>query len=541
MTRRSISARALDRLIRSLPGYDPFDDSEGFWFDAASARKAIRFFTDCLTHVKGKLAGQPFELAGWEKAIVANIFGWKDDEGLRRYRAGLIYVPRKNGKTAFTAGLLCLVMFTDGEPGGEIYCAAADTGQAALVGQHVRGMIRNEPALNKRAKIYLHAITYPAENTTFKTVSSTASTKHGYNPHMVVVDELHAQKNRDLVDALETAMGAREQPLMLHITTADFSRESICNEVHDYAGKVRDGIIPDARFLPVIYEASIEDDWTDPAVWYRANPNLGVSLSLQYIEDKCKKAQESPAFENTFKRLHLNIKTEQDVRWLRMANWDACDTVLPDLKGRSCYAGMDLSSTRDISGLTMLFPPIEDDPLWYILPVFWVPGESMVERERRDRVPYPVWEREGLIEKTHGDVIDYDYIRKKVNELGEIYDIKEIAVDRWGATQIIGQLAGDGFEMVPFGQGFASMAAPTLEFERLVNSKLFAHGGHPVMRWMASNVSVEMDAPGNMKPSKKKSSEKIDGIVMTIMALGRAIVADETESPYDTRGLIVLG
>lgn len=526
--------------IRLIPGYDPFADSEGFWFVDELAQRAIDFFAECLTHVKGKLAGQPFILEPWEQAIIANLFGWIDSEGLRRYREALIYVARKNGKTMLACGIVLLVMFTDHEPGAELYCGAADREQARLVFEPVAAMIRAEPELAKRATIYKKAITFDVEGSTFKPISRDANTKHGFNTHLGIIDELHAQQNAELVDVIETSMGARAQPLMVHITTADFARESVCNEKRDYAIQVRDGVIPNPRFLPVIYEASIDDDWHDREVWKKANPNLGVSVTWEYIEAKHDKAVALPRFENTFKRLHLNIVTEQDVRWLPMDLWDECGGAVPDLAGRECFAGLDLSSTTDLSSLVLAFPPEEDEP-WCLLPFFWVPKDNAHRRELRDKVPYLVWAKDDHITLTPGNVIDYALIRKTVNELGEIYNIREIGVDRWSAVQLIVQLGGDGFDMVPFGQGSKSMSGPSKELEKLILAGQIRHGGHPVLRWNAANVTVETDAAENIKPSKKKSTERIDGVVAAVMAIGRAVEPhDDTTSVYESRDMIVL-
>lgn len=527
------------KLLRRIPGYDPFASAGECEFDARAAQDAIDFFRLCLTHVKGEKARQPFLLEPWEQAIVANLFGWKRPGGSRRYREAFIFVARKNGKTTFAAGLVHLVAFTDGEPGAELYSAGADRDQARLVFAQAKGMIENDPDLRARATVYHNAITYP-DGGSYKAISAEAFTKFGFNTHFAVIDELHAQPNRELVDVLITSTGARRQPLIVHITTSDYDREgSICNEKYEYACRVRDGIIDDPSFLPVIYEATEADDWTKISTWRKANPNLGVSLSVEYLRRECLRAQETPTYENTFKRLHLNIKTRTDVKWLAMDKWDSCGGDLDpgELAGQACYAGLDLASTTDIAALVLLFPGVGNA----VLPFFWVPAESARIRERRDRVPYETWARQGLIEMTEGNVIDYDVIRRRINELGELYNIREIAVDRWNAQQIITQLDGDGFEVVPFGQGYASLSGPSKELEKLVLSCDLRHGGHPVLRWMASNVMAETDAAGNIKPSKKKSREKIDGIVGLVMALGLAIVAEPPQrSVYEDRGVIVI-
>jgi phage terminase large subunit-like protein len=528
------------KLLSLIPGYDPFVTAGDAWFDPVLGQKVLDFFGECLRHVEGALAGQPFKLEPWEQAILANLFGWQRIDRLgrqvRRYRETLIYIPRKNGKTPLAAGICNYCLFCDNEPGAQIYSAAAEKEQAALLFRHAKGMIEQEPELDARAIIYraLKSVALKGDPaSTYKVLSAEANTKHGGNSHLVLIDELHAQPNRDLVDVLLTSMASanRRQPLIVYITTADFARPSICNEKHDYACKVRDGVIPDPSFLPVIYEATPADDWTVPATWKKVNPNLGVSVSLEYLERECQRARETPAYENTFKRLHLNMKTEQDVRWLGIDKWDACAGAIKvaELGGRPCYAGLDLASTTDLAALVLLFPS-DGEPIDYdVLPFFWIPTEGARRREHRDRVPYETWARDGLITATEGDVVDYDRIRARINELGQAYHVKEIAIDRWNSTQLATQLAGDGFEIFGFGQGFASMSAPTKELETLILGGRIRHGGHPVLRWNASNVSVETDAAGNVKPSKKKSTEKIDGIVALIMALGRAMVSPSVE------------
>ena len=535
-------------LLTMLPGYDPFVDAGDCWFDEEAAQLACDFYPECLIHIKGPKGGEAFELENWQKAILGNLFGWKRPDGTRRYRTAFILVPRKNGKTPLIAGIVLETMLFDNEYGAEIYSAAADRDQAKLVAGWVKGMIRKNPDLDRMTKIYQHSVQVVNEDgietgTFYKPISAEAGTKHGYNSHVVVVDELHAQPNSELVEVLETSMGARSQPLMIYITTADYARESICNTTYDYAEKVRDGIIDDRAFLPVIYEATLDDDWTDPKVWAKANPNLGVSVSLDYIQSACRKAQESPAFENVFKRLHLNIQTEQAVRWLQMDKWDACnEPFTPEsLHGKACWGGLDLSSKIDLSSLVLVFPPEDENDIYRVLPFFWVPGDSMERRYKKDRVPYPMWQQQGFIEETMGDVVDYSFIRRRVNELGEIYSIQDIGYDPYNATHLAQELADqDGFNMVEFRQGFISMNEPTKEVERLVISKQISHNGNPVMRWMASNVCVRVDAAGNIKPDKEKSNEKIDGIVGLVMGVGRAIFGENQDSVYETRGLLVL-
>lgn len=510
-------------------------DPAAFWFDEAAADRAVAFFDKVLTHTKGEWAGQPLKLSDWQaNGIIRPLFGWKRADGTRRYRTAYIQIPRKAGKSTLAAGIALYLLLADGEPGAEVYSAAADRDQAAIVFDMAKQMADAAPAVRKRVQAFKRALTVPGTASSYKVLSSEAYTKHGLSAHGIVVDEVHALPNRELWDVLTTSTGARRQPLTVAITTAGFDRNSLCYELYDYACKVRDGIIDAPAFLPVIYEAAADDDWKAPATWRKAHPGLGVSVKEEYFEAECMKAQQLPSYENTFRRLLLNQWTEQDVRWMPMHEWDACGTPLPDLTGRPCFAGLDLSTTTDITALVLAFP---DGPRLHLLPFFWVPKEGITKRARRDRVPYDVWQRDGLIEGTEGNVVDYDVIRKRINELAEKYQIKEIALDRWNATQLSTQLAGDGFDMIAFGQGYASMTAPTKELEKRVLGRELCHGGNPVLRWMASNVSVTNDPAGNIKPDKAKSTERIDGIVAAMMALGRAMVADEvTPSRYESEG-----
>lgn len=332
--------------------------------------------------------------------------------------------------------------------------------------------------------------------------------------------------------------------MVVAITTAGYDRESICWEQHEYARQVNEGIIEDPSFFGYIRAADQEDDWLDEEVWAKANPNLGVTVKLDYLRNEARRAQLTPAYQNTFRRLHLNQWTQQETRWLPLERWDACAAPVNAslLEGSACYGGLDLASSSDIASFVLVFPPEEgeQDGLYAWLPFFWIPEENMVERARKDRVPYDAWCREGLISATEGNVIDYAYIVRAIEELGERYDIREIAFDRWGAFQVSQALEGAGFTMVGFGQGFASMANPTKELLRLVLDGKLAHGGHTVLRWMADNMVVSTDAAGNVKPNKAKSREKIDGIVAGVMGLDRALRHVGAGSVYEERGLLSL-
>ena len=509
--------------------------TEGCRFDLAAADRVRTFFRSFLRHSKGDWAGEPFELLDWQwESVIAPLFGWLRPDGTRRFRRGYIEVPKKNGKSTLFSGLSLYLLVADGEPGAEVYSAAVDREQASIVYGEAANMVEVSPELARRLTVIRSTkrIVFHQTRSVYRALSADVSAHEGLNASAVLIDELHAQKSRDLWDTLRYAGAARSQPLLLAITTAGYDRHSICWEQHDYAAKVLDGTVEDTSFFPFIAAAGNDDDWTEPAVWQKANPSLGITIQADQFAEDCREAQESPAKENTFRRYRLNQWTEQDVRWLSMAKWDACETELPNLLGKECYAGLDLSSTTDISALVLVFPDFAEQR-YSVLPFFWVPEEGARQRERRDRVPYGQWISDEYVETTPGEVIDYERIRAKINELQKQFNIREIAIDRWNATQLATQLDEDGFEVIPFGQGYASMSAPTKYLEQVILSRQLCHDGNPALRWMAGNVSIEQDAADNWKPSKKRSPERIDGIVALIMGLDRASrQVENTDSSY---------
>jgi phage terminase large subunit-like protein len=523
-----------------IPGYDPEATApEGCYFDEEAALRAVQFFDVFCTHVKGELAGQPFILEPWQQCVIWHAYGWKNPDGTRRYQEVYILVPRKNGKSTWCAGWALMGLTVDQEQGAEVYSLAADREQAKLVFSQAKVMALKDDYLSGMLKCYQHSIAYLDTHSSYKPLSAEASTKHGFNTHFAVIDELHAQPDRELVEVIQTSTGSRTQPMIVYITTADYARESIANEIYDYACKVRDGLVDDHSFMPVIFEASVKDDWTDPEVWAKANPNLGVSVRTEYLEKQCKKAQANPSFENTFKRLHLNVRTEQDKRWIQMHRWKNCGGEVPEekLKKSPCYGGLDLSSTTDLSAFALFWPEFKACKLW-----FWLP-EALLET-KRGQLSYQAWVNSGHICLTPGNVIDYEYIRKEVNTQWDHYNIQDVGADTWNATHLLTLLTEeDGREMVGFRQGYASMNEPSKELERLVTCEALQHGNNPVLNWMASNVSVNEDPSGNIKPVKpsKDSPLKIDGIVSLIMAVGRAHVSwEEPNSVYSKRGFLQL-
>ncbi len=491
-------------------------------------------FINNLTHTKGKFARQPFDLRPWQTKIVKQLFKLRKD-GLRRHRTCLLMLPRKNGKSEIAAAVALYGLLGDGEIGGEIYSAASDKDQAALVFNVAAQMVRNDPVLDGQCEIVdsQKRIVHRKSGSFYRAISAEAYSKHGFNASMVIYDELHTAPNRELWDVLATSMGARSQPLMFAISTAGFDRHSILYELYDHACKVRDGVVDDPSFLPILYEAPKDSDWLDEKVWKAANPALGDFRSIEEMRIAANRAKAIPAQQNTFRRLYLNQWTEQAERWIDMSTWDLAAAAVDreSLRGRSCYLGLDLASTRDITALVAVFP--DEDGGFDVLPWFWVPEDALHARSNRDRAPYDQWKEDGYLFTTAGNVCDYDVIREFIRELADEFEIREIAFDRWGATQLVTQLQGDGANCVPIGQGFASLSAPTKELEKLVLSGDLRHGAHPILRWMAGNVAVEQDPAGNVKPSKKKSTERIDGIVALVMALDRAIRTEHASSVYD--------
>jgi phage terminase large subunit-like protein len=500
--------------------------------------RAVRFVRK-LRHTKGQWAGKPFEPRPWQEKIIRDVFGTMRPDGARQYRTVYIEVPRKNGKSELAAAIAAKLLFADDESGAEIYSAAADRDQAGIVFEVAAGMVRQSAALAQRAKLIPSTKRMTYGDSFYRVLSAEHHTKHGYNAHGVLFDELHTQPTRELWDVLTTSGGTRRQPLVVAITTAGWDRNSICWEIHEYARKILSGIIQDPTFYAVIYAAPDDADWTDETVWRAANPALGDFRDIDEMRSLCERAKQTPALQNTFRRLYLNQWTRQDERWLDVTAWDASagEVFRADLAGERAYAGLDLAKKYDLASFVLAFP--DSDGCLDVLPFFWVPEETIEKRSRQDQVPYDVWVKAGLIEATPGNIIDYRWIRKRINELGEEFNIRGVAFDRWGATEITQYLQDDGFTMVEFGQGYASMSPPTSELSRLVLDQRLRHGGTAVLRWMADNLVVDQDPAGNLKPNKARSTERIDGMVALIMALDLALRNEG--SVYNERGVLTLG
>ena len=532
---------------RKLKNYKPTKfKAKDSYYDKEYADFAVAFI-ESLCHTKGTWAGKRFELMDWQEQIIRDLFGILKPNGYRQFNTAYIEIPKKNGKSELAAAVALLLTCGDGEQRAEVYGAAADRQQASIVFDVAADMVRMCPALNKRVKILASQkrLIYEPTNSFYQVLSAEAYSKHGFNVHGVVFDELHSQPNRKLYDVLTKGSGdARMQPLFFLITTAGTDTHSICYEVHQKAQDIIDGRKIDPTFYPVIYGADDTEDWTSPKVWKKCNPSLGETIGMDKVKTACESAKQNPGEENSFRQLRLNQWVKQAVRWMPMDKWDKCAFAVNEeqLQGRVCYGGLDLSSTTDITAFVLVFPPLDEEDKYIILPYFWIPEDTLDLRVKRDHVPYDVWERQGYLQTTEGNVVHYGYIEKFIEELGKKFNIREIAFDRWGAVQMVQNLEGMGFTVVPFGQGFKDMSPPTKELMKLTLEQKLAHGGHPVLRWNMDNIFIRTDPAGNIKADKEKSTEKIDGAVATIMALDRAIRCgnDTSESVYSSRGILFI-
>jgi len=513
----------------------------GYWFDEAAASKAASFFSDCLVHVKGEKAGTPFQLHESHAQIVRDLFGWKRPNGTRKYRTAYVEIPRKNAKSTLAAGIALYLLLCDGEQGGEIYSAASTRDQAGLVYGMARDMVQKSPMLSKHVTVRdsVKRLMHRKSNSFYRAISADHMGAHGFNASGIIFDEVHTQPTRDLWDVLTTSTGARSQPLTFAITTAGHDRSSICFELHQYARGVRDGMIVDEQFYPVLFAADPEDDWTDEAVWAKANPLMGEAVSLEYLRGECKKALEQPAYENTFRNLHLNQWTEQANRIISMQHWDACEAEASpqDYYGRRCFAGLDLSSTRDVTAFVLVFP--EEDGEFTVFPWFWIPSANVDKRAGQDQRMIRNFADQGFVEMTDGNEVDISHICDRITSIVQEYDCQYIGFDPWNATGVTQGLKDRGLPesvLVKMQQSFGTYNEPFKRLLGLLSSGKLRHDGNQVLRWMAANVAHKEDPSGNIRPDKGKSAEKIDGICATLMGLALAGQFSADTSIYDTAG-----
>ena len=530
---------ARERILRAHDEYP----AKGYYFDLEAGERVVRFVEGFCRHYKGAWAGQPMLLEPWQKVVCLEAFGWKRADGLRLHRTVWLELARKNGKSALAAALALYMLIADGEKGAEVYSSATKRDQAKIVFEFAKQMVLQSPSLKEHVRVQRSNLSVLRTSSKFESLSSEGSTLDGLSPHCSVIDELHSHKDRTVWDKLITAQAARQEPMNILITTAGlYDQEQIGFQLHDHAVHILNGTIEDDSWFPYICAADAGDDPYQRETWEKANPNLDVSIYPTFLEQRSSEALSQPSSLNAFTRLHLNQWSQQIERWLDMDDWMSCDgeVSLDELEGRDCYMGLDLSSKLDLTALALVFPPLEDE-LWRLWVRCYIPKETMLERERVEHIPYSAWHRDGWIEATDGDVIDYQWIEKDIYELSEKHRVLEVAYDPWSAQQTALRCRDDmGIEAVPIRQGFMSLSEPTKELERLVVSGKLAHGSNPCLAWQANNVSISHDPAGNIKVRKgRKQKHKIDGIAATINALARASLWDGG-SVYESEGIMVL-
>jgi HK97 family phage portal protein len=480
------------------------------------ASHAINFIKQ-LKLTKGKWAGKPFILLPWELDLIKKVFGTLREDGTRQYRTVYVEIGKKNGKSEIGAAIALYMLLADGEENAEVYVAACDRQQASIIFNTSVNFVDGNNTLSRVTKTIRSTkrIVYPRTGSFYQVLSSDVKSKSGLNVSCVILDEIWTYPNADLAKMLTTGSGdAREQPLFIYLTTAGNKLSGYGWDMHCRAKDILEGKRIDNTFLPIIYGLNEDDDWEDEKNWYKANPSLGHTIQLDRVREAYEQAKLDPVDEALFKQLRLNTWLKQQVKWMPMDTWDKCafEVNAESLKGRECYGGLDLSSSTDITAFVLIFPPTESDDKYYVLPYFWIPEDNLNLRVRRDHVPYDIWKKQGYLKTTEGNVIHYAFIEKFIEELGKKYNIKEIGFDRWGAVQMVQNLEGLGFTVVPFGQGFKDMSPPSKRFMELALEKKMAHGGHPVLSWMVDNIYVRTDPAGNIKPDKEKSTEKIDDV-----------------------------
>jgi phage terminase large subunit-like protein len=503
-------------------------------YDQSKADRVIQFAEMYGVHSKGPLAGQPLKLADWQKRdIIEPLFGTVDENGLRQYKQGLIFMPRKQGKSFLSSALSLYMLLGDGESGAEVYTVARDRSQAAIVFNQTAQFIKASPELSKLCRIIDSTKRVLYKDRVLRVLSSDASSAMGLNPSCCIMDEIAFWPDRDLYDALVSATKARKQPLILSITTASNDVYGIGRELYDYAKDVRNGIKIDPRFFSYIREAPIDADVTDRKVWTLANPGMGTAdevasgkalFPITAIEDEFVQALNEPSAMLRFRMLTLNQwVTEQETPYIPLSKWDACSEPLPDLANATCYAGLDLSQKMDLTAFSMVFPQGEG---FAVKTHFWMPAEGIREREIKDRAPYSQWAQKGFITLIPGPVVKNSFVITKILEFAKEHNIREVAFDRYGAVDVVSELEANGLTVVEFGQGFLSMSHPTKSLRELVYSMQIIHGGNPVLRWNISCAHTVSDAAANIKvvkQDKRKNYNRIDGVITTIMGLDRAM------------------
>ena len=485
--------------------------------------------------------GETEETEPWQLFITGCLFGWKRKDGSRRFRMAYCELPRKNGKSTLAAAIGLYLAFADGEAGAEVYTAATKRDQARIVHSEAIRMVKKSPELRGVIKIHRDSLTMPLNESRYIPLGADADTLDGLNVSGAIVDELHAHKTRALLDVLDTATGSRRQPLIFIITTAGFDKLSVCWSCHENAESVLRGTVEQDDFFAFIATTDPGDSWEEAESWAKANPNFGISVKADDLARKAKRAKTLPSALNNFLRLHLNVWTEQETRWLQMEWWakgSAPKIVWDRMRGRRCFGGLDLATRIDLAALVLAFPLGARVAL---KPYFWIPSEVAEERERDQHLTYRLWAERGFVEITDGAVIDLEYIQERIKEESLIYQIEHVCYDPWNATQLAVNVAASGTKMIEFAQTLRNFNEPAKLFESLLREQKVLHNGNPVLAWQAENVEVITDRSGNIRPVKPEhgSRKKVDGIVAGVMAVS-GLISDPGESVYESRGIEVI-
>jgi phage terminase large subunit-like protein len=526
---------------------------KGAVFDPARVDKVIAALK-CLRHTQGKWAGRPLEPDAWQVAyILAPVFGWvrPDDDGrmVRIIRSAYVEVSRKAGKTTIASGLALVLAFADGEQGAQVIAVAGSEKQARHCFDPAAQLARSSPELKAGGVRALRSrIVQESSGSYFEVAASVGDLLHGANVHAAVIDELHVHKTPDVVDAVESGTGARSQPLIITITTADDGRpDSVYAHKREYIERLARGAVKQSSVYGVVFAADKEDDPFVEATWKKANPGYGVSPTRQFLADEAAKAQQNPVNMARFLRLHLGLRTKQETKFIELPVWDRNAGLVDEakMKGRRAFGGLDLASTSDLTALCWLFPDDAGgyDALWRL----WTPEANLRRLNERTAGAAASWARLGYLTLTPGEVTDYGHVRAQIGRDMDAFKVAEVAYDPWNASQLVTDLMGDGAPMVTLRQGYASLSSPLKELGRLLlqgtpEKPLVRHGGNPVLRWMVDNLAVTMDPSGNVKPDRARSVDKIDGVAALVTALARAIVAGPARrSAYeDGDGLMVV-
>lgn len=504
----------------------------GLYFDENDAQLACDFFPLFCRHIKGVWAGTPIILEPWQAFSVINIFGWKvKATGKRRFKTAYEEVARKNAKSTKTSGIGLYLTGFDGEGGAEVYSAATTKDQARIVFNDAREMVRKSPYLQRIFGIYRNNIHTKNDPSKFEPLSADANTLDGLNVHGGLIDELHAHKTREVYDVIETATGSRSQSLLYSITTAGTNKLGICYEIRTYATKVLEGIVEDDTFFALIFTLDKGDDCWDEANWIKANPNLGISKSLDDMRRLAKKAKEMPTARNNFLTKHLNVWVNTADAWMNMQKWDACLPVATqnELEQMPCWIGLDLANKLDIAALVIVF---KNGAEFHLNCKFYLPEETVEMKAQTIGTMYRAWAEADYLTLTPGNVIDHDYIESDIKSIVERFNVQEVCYDPWGGTQLAVSLASEGYQMVEVPQTVKHLSEAMKECEALVFSQRLHHGDNPVLNWMASNITAQEDRNENIFPRKEHADNKIDGMTALFTALSR-IIQTEGESSFD--------